>query len=121
MARHRFKTQAEARTAIFQFIEGFYNPRRRHSALGYLSPAEHERRYAAQTAASPGAPKSAGVLAAVKDRPCGRAPMKGRVLDSRCAHRPTPCADWDERTGSCRAEQRNITTKEGKTSSHHMT
>jgi putative transposase len=45
LARHQFKTQAEARIAIFQFIEGFYNPRRRHSALGYLSPAEFERRH----------------------------------------------------------------------------
>jgi transposase InsO family protein len=31
-----------ARTAIFEYIEGFYNTRRRHSALGYLSPAEFE-------------------------------------------------------------------------------
>ena len=36
--RCRFKTQAEARSAAFQFIEGFYNPRRRHSSIGYLSP-----------------------------------------------------------------------------------
>ncbi len=42
--RRRFKTQAEARMAIFEFLEGWYNPRRRHSALGYLSPAEFERR-----------------------------------------------------------------------------
>jgi putative transposase len=45
--RRKFKTQAEARTAIFEFIEGWYNPRRRHSALGYLSPAEFERKAAA--------------------------------------------------------------------------
>ena len=44
LARRRFATQAEARTAVFDFIEGFYNPRRRHSALGYLSPIEYERR-----------------------------------------------------------------------------
>ena len=42
--RHRFKTQAEARMAVFDFIEGFYNPRRRHSSLGYLSPVNYERR-----------------------------------------------------------------------------
>ncbi len=33
-------TQAEARMAVFEFIEGFYNPRRRHSSLGYLSPID---------------------------------------------------------------------------------
>jgi putative transposase len=31
-----------ARTAIFEYIEGFYNYRRRHSALGHQSPAEYE-------------------------------------------------------------------------------
>lgn len=42
--RDRFRTQAEARPAVFAFIEGWYNTRRRHSALGQLSPAEFERR-----------------------------------------------------------------------------
>src|ERR1039457_625861 len=42
-ARRRFKTQAEARMAIFDFIEGWYNPHRRHSALDYLSPINYER------------------------------------------------------------------------------
>ena len=42
--RRRFRSQAEARMAVFGFIEGWYNPRRRHSALGYLSPVEYERR-----------------------------------------------------------------------------
>ena len=45
--RRSLKTQAEARTAIFEFIEGWYNTKRRHSALGYLSPNEFERRTAA--------------------------------------------------------------------------
>jgi putative transposase len=43
LARRRFATQAEARIAVFDFVEGFYTPRRRHSALGYLSPLEYER------------------------------------------------------------------------------
>lgn len=41
--RHVFRTQARARTALFAYIEGFSNTRRRHSALGYRSPAEFER------------------------------------------------------------------------------
>ncbi len=43
--RRTFRTKAEATMALFAFIEGFYNPRRRHSALGYLSPLAFERRY----------------------------------------------------------------------------
>lgn len=42
--RQRFRTQVEARLAVFEFIEGFYNPQRRHSGIGYLSPTEYERR-----------------------------------------------------------------------------
>ena len=80
--RRRFKTQAEARIAVFEFIEGFYNPRRRHSSIGYLSPIDYERH-----AANPDAHQSAAVLAAVKDKPFGR-PPSGAVLDRRCARRP---------------------------------
>lgn len=43
--RRSFRTHAEARTAIFEFIEGWYNPRRRHSGIEYCSPLEFERRY----------------------------------------------------------------------------
>ena len=42
--RQRFRTQVEARLAIFDFIEGWYNPRRRHSSLDYLSPIAYEKR-----------------------------------------------------------------------------
>ena len=41
--RRSLKTQAEARMAVFDFIEGWYNPHRRHSALDYLSPINYER------------------------------------------------------------------------------
>jgi len=44
--RMRFQTQAEARMAVFEWIEGWYNPQRRHSSIGYLSPNEFERRHA---------------------------------------------------------------------------
>ncbi len=43
--RHTFATRKAARLALFDFIEAFYNSHRRHSALGYLSPAEFERRW----------------------------------------------------------------------------
>lgn len=44
--RRSYRTRDEARADLFQYIEGFYNPRRRHSTLGGLSPAEFERRWA---------------------------------------------------------------------------
>lgn len=42
--RRAFKTKTEARLALFTWIEGWYNPRRRHSALGYLSPMNFEEK-----------------------------------------------------------------------------
>ena len=54
--RHRFRSHADARLAVFDFIEGWYNPRRRHSALDYLSPMVYERTHAAATRS--GAPGS---------------------------------------------------------------
>jgi hypothetical protein len=46
--RRSWPTRAEARVAVFEYIEGWYNPRRRHSTLGYLSPAEFEHQHAEQ-------------------------------------------------------------------------
>ncbi len=43
--RRRFKTRAEAKMAIFDFTEGFYNPHRRHSSLGQQSPVNFGRRH----------------------------------------------------------------------------
>ncbi len=45
--RHSFRSAAEARREVFGFIEGFYNTRRLHSALGYESPVDYERNHAA--------------------------------------------------------------------------
>jgi len=42
--RSIFRTQAEAKSAVFDYIEGFYNTHRRHSSIGYLSPLEYDRR-----------------------------------------------------------------------------
>jgi len=43
LERRRFTSQAEARVACFSYIEGFYNPVRLHSALGYRSPIRYEQ------------------------------------------------------------------------------
>jgi putative transposase len=43
--------RAQARSDVFSYIETFYNPRRRHSSLGYVSPREFERRFAAKEVA----------------------------------------------------------------------
>jgi transposase InsO family protein len=41
--RHHFQNQHQAQLAIFDYIETFYNPKRLHSALGYLSPVDYEQ------------------------------------------------------------------------------
>jgi len=107
LARRRFKTQAEARMATFAFIEGFYNPRRRHSALGYLSPMAFERRNAAMSskAVAPGTSKTAAVLAAVKDKPSRAAEVA--VPDRRSARRRARCVGRDGKMGSAGAEQKD--------------
>jgi len=43
--RVTLRTKAEARMAVFEFIEGWYNPNRRHKGLGQISPIEFERRH----------------------------------------------------------------------------
>ena len=48
--RTRFQTRSEAREALARYIDGFYNPTRRHSALDFVSPAQFELRTARQTA-----------------------------------------------------------------------
>jgi putative transposase len=43
--RRHFATRAEARRAVIRWIESWYNPRRLHSTLNYLSPIEKEALY----------------------------------------------------------------------------
>jgi putative transposase len=54
--RRSFKTKSEARLALFSYIEGWYNPRRRHSALGRVSPIHFERSHAEASKASTSRP-----------------------------------------------------------------
>ncbi len=108
--RCRFKTQAEARSAIFAFIEGFYNPRRRHSSIGYLAPIDYERRHQA-VAVVPDPYQPAAVLAAVKDKPCGR-PHEAAVLDRHCARQLHHDAGRDGRMAPPGAEPKNVSIRE---------
>ena len=47
----RFTTRREAKLAVFDYLKTFYNPRRRHSALGQIAPATFEARHTLTTAA----------------------------------------------------------------------
>jgi putative transposase len=51
LARRRFTSQAEAKIACFSYIEGFYNPVRLHSALGYKSPIAYEQEHSQKVTA----------------------------------------------------------------------
>jgi putative transposase len=117
--RCRFKTQAEASSAVFAFIEGFYNPRRRHSSIGYLSPIDYERSQQA-AAVVPDAHQPAIVLAAVKDKPCGR-PQDTAVLDRRSARQPRHRAGRDGRMAPPGIEPKNASKREHSMSSDHIT
>jgi hypothetical protein len=98
-------------------IEGFHNPRRRHSSIGYLSPIDFERRHQAAVVVA-GAHQPAAVLAAVKDKPCGR-PQEAAVLDRRCARRPHHRAGRDGRMAPPGAELKNASTQEASMLSNH--
>ena len=56
--RRTFRTKTEARLALFSYIEGWYNPRRRHSGLGRLSPINFERTRIHTTSPIPAVPKT---------------------------------------------------------------
>ena len=107
--RRRFRTQAEARIAVFEFIEGFYNPRRRHSSLGYLSPIKFECQFV-ETTLAPGAHEHAVVHAPVKERPGNRRTKPHRsvpaVLDSRSTRQPRERAGRDEKMLSAEPKDR---------------
>ena len=62
--RRSWPTRRELTSEIFEYIEAFYNPRRRHSTLGMLSPVDYENR----TLVSPGAGIAASRLAHTPDQ-----------------------------------------------------
>jgi putative transposase len=77
LARRRFHSKAAAQMAIFSFIESWYNPRRRHSGLGYLSPTDYEEAHARlpNPPAGPASNRCSDDFqadAAVKDAPTAR-------------------------------------------------
>jgi putative transposase len=53
IARRSWKTKGEARLAVFTWIESWYNPRRRHSGIGYMSPVNFEKERQTQEQAPP--------------------------------------------------------------------
>ena len=118
--RNTFKTHAAARQAVFAFIEGFYNPRRRHSSLGYLSPADFERQHQTNKHVDhPDTYNPAAVLRPVKVRP-GSASGSGNVnlpadRDGPSARRRSDRVGRDERMGSAETEQKNGGKQEDKT------
>ena len=113
--RCRFRTQAEARTAVFEFIEGFYNRRRRHSSIGYLSPIDYEHRNLASPLTHPSLPSCSRPS---RPSPAG-GPEHGAGLDRRCARRPHHRAGRDGRMAPPGAELKNVSTQEGNMPSNH--
>ncbi len=72
--RTTWPTRTKARMEVFTFIEGFYNPKRRHSALGYLSPITFERRCRAEDVPAEGHIGGAGCCPLRGHQPAARTP-----------------------------------------------
>jgi hypothetical protein len=107
LAQCSFRTQTEARRAVFAFIEGFYNQRRRHSSIGYSTPVDHERQHS-RSAVDAGPAQPAAVLTPVKDasRRLRRSPAA--IPDGRSARQPYQHAGRDERMAPPRPEPKNV-------------
>jgi len=69
--RVRFVSRAEAELSVFDFIEGFYNTRRRHSSIGYLSPLVFEQRSSSETFEGPTPPPRSSPSRGRKKAPPG--------------------------------------------------
>jgi putative transposase len=93
LARRPLRTQAEGVRTVFEFIEGWYNPHRRHSSIGYLSPNEFEKRHAEGVAldgpdprssllGDPGEPSSSGSARNLKNEGNGGSAPEPRLHTS---------------------------------------
>jgi len=89
LARTQFHTHEQARQALFSFIEGWYNPHRRHSGIGYRSPIIYEQIHREQSRTSPDSELStAGQRRGRSRRPAGR-PWTTRDVTSNGGNSPT--------------------------------
>ena len=103
--RSTFRTRAEARVAVFDFAEAFYNRKRRHSSLGYISPGAFERAHDQDVARHHSAAARSG-LSSDRARPdrlwpvgtsarCERSQPGQPRGQSRLPDRPAPTpSDW---------------------------
>jgi hypothetical protein len=90
--RTHFRTREEARTAVFSWIEGWYNPYRRHSSLGYLSPKQFEQEFSTDLE-SPSSEllthsrqTARRVRSAIKPKPKGGNPKRRRSSTNHIIH-----------------------------------
>ena len=94
--RRVWKTQTEARLAVFTWIEGWYNPKRLHSALGYLSPINFERKHNEQKThpSQPSPPKDGlpnACFAPVDKTPVGLLKSPSPCPQASAVDEPAPC------------------------------
>jgi hypothetical protein len=87
--REHFASCDEAQVELFDYIEVFYNQRRRHSTIGYVSPAAFERQAAPRRAHRPKAPVGDEVVYGGVPQPC---PTDDRRSFSETAFVVKPCA-----------------------------
>src|SRR5262249_54247393 len=105
--RQRLHTQVEARLAIFEFIEGWYNPHRRHSALGYPSPVHYERSQLPET--GPGKPLTAHRTGGSPGAWVCRGARRSDARATPSAARPRPTPRWSPTLGAYgRGEMHNV-------------
>ena len=81
--RNHFKTREEARTTVFSWIEGWYNPHRRHSSLEYLSPEQFEQEFVADAETKSSELLTHSRQTERRGRPMSKAESKTRHPNSR--------------------------------------